>query len=168
MEIVRIINKVILFVIRFMFDRPRVWWIAARVYADPYLVSAMGIVRDSENRILLLHHTYRSNSWALPSGWSKKGETPMQTIVREVKEETGLVVESNKLLLIGNSDDKCHIEYIVEARFVEGTFCPGYQVDKIKWLEDKPDEPMLEGIRPLLKLIDQLKDNEIGWYTVNW
>lgn len=54
--------------------------------------TATAIITYPENKILLIK---RSTSpfvgyWALPGGRSEPGETAEQTIVREVKEETGL------------------------------------------------------------------------------
>lgn len=50
------------------------------------------IIRDDE--ILMVFHQGASRSyWTLPGGGVEEGETPLQAVVREVEEETGLRVQ---------------------------------------------------------------------------
>ena len=44
---------------------------------------------------ILLVHGRRSNKWSFPKGHCKNGETDMQCAQRELKEETGLVLEGS-------------------------------------------------------------------------
>jgi 8-oxo-dGTP pyrophosphatase MutT (NUDIX family) len=54
--------------------------------------AARAIVLDPAERILLVHFRFpRGSFWATPGGGIDEGETPEQTIVRELDEETGLV-----------------------------------------------------------------------------
>jgi ADP-ribose pyrophosphatase YjhB (NUDIX family) len=52
-----------------------------------------------ENKILLLNHL-KLGVWLYPGGHIEDNETPDQTVIREVKEETGLKVE-----IISQKDD---------------------------------------------------------------
>lgn len=49
---------------------------------------AGGVVFGPGGRVLLLR--YRSGAWAFPKGHIEPGETPQETAVREVQEETGV------------------------------------------------------------------------------
>jgi 8-oxo-dGTP pyrophosphatase MutT (NUDIX family) len=49
------------------------------------------IVRDASERVLFMHRA-DDGRWGLPAGAIDPGESPAQAIVREVREETGLVV----------------------------------------------------------------------------
>ena len=54
--------------------------------------AARAIVLDPAERILLVHFRFPSASfWAPPGGGIEEGETPEQTVARELDEETGLV-----------------------------------------------------------------------------
>jgi len=57
-------------------------------------VSAGAIVLNSAGEVLLVHHTYGVLNWEVPGGAGEPGETPVETAVREVYEETGLRVHA--------------------------------------------------------------------------
>jgi 8-oxo-dGTP pyrophosphatase MutT (NUDIX family) len=50
--------------------------------------AAGGIVRNADNAVLFI---FRNNFWDLPKGHVDPGETHLQTAIREVEEETGIV-----------------------------------------------------------------------------
>jgi ADP-ribose pyrophosphatase YjhB (NUDIX family) len=59
-----------------------------------FIVGVGVLIVDDEERVLLFQHSYRTQyPWGLPSGWLKRGETPMDAIVREVYEESGYRVK---------------------------------------------------------------------------
>jgi ADP-ribose pyrophosphatase YjhB (NUDIX family) len=75
--------------------------VRARLAADLGYVSAKvgadaGIF-DADGRILLVHRSDTDN-WGLVSGWVDPGETPADTVVREVHEEVGLTVTARTLV----------------------------------------------------------------------
>ncbi|WP_420897472.1 NUDIX domain-containing protein [Bifidobacterium samirii] len=57
--------------------------------------SAGGLVFDEHGRVAIIARHSRSGhlEWCLPKGHIEKGETPQQTAVREVHEETGILGE---------------------------------------------------------------------------
>ncbi len=59
----------------------------------------MAVIVDDGGRILLLDHSYRNEySWALPSGWVRRGEQPAEAVAREIREEVSLRVKDVTLL----------------------------------------------------------------------
>lgn len=69
--------------------------------------SVGGVVIDDQRRVALIRTTNLDGDavWGLPKGHPKKGESPMETAVREAREETGLHAE-----VVG--DEPCgRIEY---------------------------------------------------------
>lgn len=73
-------------------------WLAWRLNAR-FSVGVTGIVRAPDGRVLLLRHRLwpASAPWGFPSGFAKRGETFQQTVIREVREETGLTVAVGRL-----------------------------------------------------------------------
>jgi 8-oxo-dGTP diphosphatase len=64
-------------------------------------VGAYGIARDGEGRVLLVraaNYLTVAGMWFLPGGGVEHGETPVESLRREVHEETGLVVGTVTLL----------------------------------------------------------------------
>jgi len=60
--------------------------------ANSVVPSVVAIVRDDQGRVLLIHKT-DNDLWALPGGGHEIGEAIADTVVREVREETGYDVE---------------------------------------------------------------------------
>ena len=56
--------------------------------ANSVVPSVVAIVHDEHGRLLLIHKT-DNGKWALPGGGHEIGESISDTVVREVKEETG-------------------------------------------------------------------------------
>lgn len=58
-------------------------------------IGAYGVCRDDQGRMLLVRagpDSHRPGTWLLPGGGIEHGEHPADAVVREVAEETGLVV----------------------------------------------------------------------------
>lgn len=71
-----------------------------RIRHIPFIqTGAAVIIRNEEGKILLQERTDR-NKWGLPGGCQELGENLRQTAVREAYEETGIELDSNKLILI--------------------------------------------------------------------
>ncbi len=71
-----------------------------RIKHIPFIqTGAAVIIRNEEGKILLQERTDR-NKWGLPGGCQELGENLRQTAVREAYEETGIELDSNKLILI--------------------------------------------------------------------
>lgn len=64
-------------------------------YATPK-VDVRGAVFQNDK--ILLVRERADNCWTLPGGWADVGESPSQSVEREVKEETGLHVRAYKLI----------------------------------------------------------------------
>ena len=64
--------------------------------ANSIVPSVTAIVRDRAGDLLMVHKT-DNNLWALPGGGVDPGESVTEAILREVLEETGVVVEVVRL-----------------------------------------------------------------------
>jgi 8-oxo-dGTP diphosphatase len=48
------------------------------------------VILDASGRVLLVRHTYGRLNWELPGGASEPGESFVETVVRELREEAGV------------------------------------------------------------------------------
>jgi 8-oxo-dGTP diphosphatase len=53
-------------------------------------VSAGAAIWNERGEVLLVRHTYGAMNWEIPGGAGEPGESPVETALREVLEETGL------------------------------------------------------------------------------
>jgi 8-oxo-dGTP pyrophosphatase MutT (NUDIX family) len=70
------------------------------------VVAVTAFVQDEQGRLLMIHRT-DNERWAIPGGAQDVGETIATTVVREVKEETGIDVKVTGL--IGIYTDPGHV-----------------------------------------------------------
>src|SRR4051794_11641248 len=68
--------------------------------ANEPVVCAGAVIRDDAGRLLLIRRGRQPSLglWSLPGGRVEAGESPSQAAAREVREETGLVVEVGALV----------------------------------------------------------------------
>jgi ADP-ribose pyrophosphatase YjhB (NUDIX family) len=66
-------------------------------YATPKVDVRGAVVRDG--KILLIHEIV-GGKWAMPGGWADLGESPSKMVVREVREESGFDVRTEKLIAV--------------------------------------------------------------------
>ena len=60
------------------------------------ITSSVAVIKNTQNH-LLLQETHQQ-TWALPGGMIEPGESPQETVVREVLEETGLKIVPQNIL----------------------------------------------------------------------
>lgn len=122
-----------------------------------------------EGKILLvkhLNHTTGNVYWWFPGGGLKPGETKEACVVREVKEETGLVVKIERLLFEQQGDERHTYQLFAtyHCTIVSGNPCAGREESQnisvlgFTWyaLRDESDgDPGLyeEYVYPVLKKI---------------
>jgi len=73
--------------------RARVIWRLGALVRPPVTLGARCLVVDADRRVVLVRHTY-TGGWHLPGGGVDAGETARSAAVRELGEETGLVLET--------------------------------------------------------------------------
>ena len=129
--------------------------------------AAVGCVTDDEGR-LLLEHRVDNDLWALPGGTHDFGESIVETVIREIREETGLEVEVTGLVGI-YTDPRARIAYTdgevrqqftlsFRCRVLGGTLEKDSESQELRWVAR--DE--LDGltIHPSMRLrIDHFFEN---------
>jgi ADP-ribose pyrophosphatase YjhB (NUDIX family) len=71
-------------------------------YLTPKVDVRGAVFRGHE--VLLVQETIDGGRWTLPGGWADVGEAPSDNVVREVREEAGLIVKTTKLAAVYDRD----------------------------------------------------------------
>ncbi len=90
-----------------------------RTIAPAYTVGSICVIERADGAVLLVRLTYR-NSWGLPGGLLKRGETPEQAARREVEEESTLDVELLGDPAVVVDADAQRVDIVFRARPAEG------------------------------------------------
>lgn len=109
--------------------------------------SVVAIIQDNQDRLLLIHKT-DNGKWALPGGGHDPGESVTDTVIREVKEETGYDIEvititgtyTNPRHVMAYDDGEVRQQFSLafRARLVGGQMQTSSESDEVVWLT--PDE----------------------------
>ena len=102
-----------------------------------FAVTAGAVVADERGRVLLLRHVLRKGSgWGVPGGFLTAGEQPEEAIRRELREETGLELDSVELVLVRTLANVHQVEIIFRCRMrataLEGLE-KGFEIDRAEW-----------------------------------
>jgi len=61
------------------------------------LMGAAAVILNQNGEVLLVKHTYGKCNWEIPGGRAEDSESPVDTAIREVREETGLIVAAQHM-----------------------------------------------------------------------
>lgn len=105
-------------------------------YRNP--VPAAGVLIVSDGRVLLVRRKFepRAGDWCIPAGFMEAGETPEQSAIREVHEETGLIVQLVRLFGVyaGFDDPRVRAVLILYTGVVTGgALVPGDDAIEAAW-----------------------------------
>jgi ADP-ribose pyrophosphatase YjhB (NUDIX family) len=92
-------------------------------------VAVGAFVRDGDGRVLVVERGAPPGAglWSVPGGKQEPGETLAQAVAREVREETGLVVEVGALACVVEriGDDYHYVILDYHARVIGGALAAG-------------------------------------------
>lgn len=121
--------------------------------------SVVAIVRDEQGRVLMIHKT-DNDRWALPGGGHEPGESITDTVVREVKEETGYDVEvetitgtyTNPRHVMAYDDGEVRQQFSIafRARLIGGERRTSSESDEVEWLTPEQIEGL--NLHPSMRL----------------
>jgi len=144
-----------------------------REYPESPLVGVGAVIVDhhrdhhrDENRVLLIRRGQPPliGEWSLPGGVLECGETLREAVVREAREETGLVVETGEMLgvyerLIRDDEGRLRYHYVLIdflCRPVGGDLEAGSDAADVRWftrdelpalnLADDTNDVVLKGL----------------------
>lgn len=98
--------------------------------------SAMVVVRD--NRLLVVKKL-GSRDYLMPGGKPKKGESAVEALRRELREEIGCSVDDSSLALLGRfedftSDGKSKVAINLFAGEIIGEPKPSSEIEELSWI----------------------------------
>lgn len=108
--------------------------------ASPAIPCVGAVIRDEVGRILVIRRGQEParGAWSLPGGRVEAGETDAQAVVREVAEETGLIVAVGEL--VGRVDIPAPDGGVFDIRdyaavAVGGELRPGDDATDVAWVD---------------------------------
>jgi ADP-ribose pyrophosphatase YjhB (NUDIX family) len=130
------------------------WRIMQREFPMAPMVG-VGAVIVEEGRVLLVRRGNEpmKGHWTLPGGLLELGESLIEGVKREAREETGLIVEVLELIelleRIHREDDRVRYHYVIAdylCRVVGGVLQAASDADAVRWVDreewNKPDRAL--------------------------
>ena len=121
------------------------------------------LATDDEGRILVVRTTYLGPGWMLPGGRVERSETPHAAAVRETREETGLGVRVERLVLIDahRAED---VSFVFLGTVIGGELAPQLgEIAEVGWLDRAEIEMTSPRLHRLLGLIDAAGEGVAYW-----
>ncbi|MBA3457808.1 MAG: NUDIX domain-containing protein [Deltaproteobacteria bacterium] len=132
------------------------------------VVAVGAIVFDGEGRVLLIERGNPPNVglWSVPGGRLEGAETLAQAVAREVREETGLLVEVGALsCVVERMGDDHHfviLDYL--ARVIGGTLAAASDARAARFVptDELSTLPLTDG---LLAVLERARATHAAWST---
>ncbi len=112
--------------------------------ANSVVPSVVAVVQDDAGRVLMIHKT-DNGLWALPGGGHDIGEFVANTVVREVREETGVDVEvttvtglytdPSHLMAYDDGEVRQQFSICFRARLLGGELRTSDESKEVRWVE---------------------------------
>jgi 8-oxo-dGTP diphosphatase len=125
-----------------------------RVSGSVIVIPCVGaVITDDHGRLLLIKrgHAPGAGLWSLPGGRIEPGETDTEALIREMHEETGLVIEAGRL--IGTVQRPAGDGAVLDIRdyaatVTGGTLRPGDDAADARWVDASELEslPITDGL----------------------
>jgi 8-oxo-dGTP diphosphatase len=117
------------------------------------------VIKDDQGRLLLIKrgHAPAAGLWSLPGGRIEPGETDAEALVREMREETGLVIDPGQLIGSVRRPARDGVVFDIRdyaATVTGGTLRPGDDAADARWVDARE----LQSLPVTAGLVDILTD----------
>jgi 8-oxo-dGTP diphosphatase len=99
-----------------------------------FTIGAFAVIFDDSGQVLLSHRR-DMDAWNLPGGGMEPGELPDECIIREVREETGLNVEIDRLVGVYGKTGRSDMVFTFICRIVSGSICETDESDACAYFD---------------------------------
>ncbi len=110
-------------------------------------IGVFAAIFDEQGHILCVKRNYPPFTWTTPGGRMEEGESLTQAVEREVREETGYIVQAKRLVGAYSSTYKDDLVLSIEAEVVDREeWQPNQEISEIGFFaKDKLPQPMRSG-----------------------
>lgn len=120
-----------------------------RLFQNQFLIGVTGVIFNDKNEVLLFQHTYRQHAWSLPGGYMKSGEHPAESLEREIKEESNLVVSVDEQLKTRTERGGSRLDMSYIGKYMGGEFTASKEVSAFGFFSPE-SMPNLTGTQVVL------------------
>jgi 8-oxo-dGTP diphosphatase len=119
----------------------------------------LAFVRDGKLLVVRQHHT---PLFLMPGGQPEPGETDLETLAREIQEETSGRLSRSKIEYLDEFSDEaannpgCIVSIRLYAGSIEGDLIPSAEIGELKWWDSRTDDPSLLSLIVRNKIVPYL------------
>ena len=135
----------------------------------PTILCNLCMVEDLENgKVVLQYRSPEKNNWsgyAFPGGHIEEGESLVESVIREIKEETGLTISNPQLAAVKNwqlEDGTRYIVFCYKATEYTGQLRSSEE-GEVSWVE-KDQLEKLDLSYDMLPLLEVMEDPDLSEY----
>lgn len=129
-------------------------------------VGAAGVVTH-QGKMLLCRHSYRPG-WSLPGGMMAWKEKPLEAVLREVREETGIETVVVGEAFVYTSFQPRRVEFVYDLRLCEGEDPSGAvaaspEIEEARWFDLAEPPALSRRTEDLLSWMDDVREERRRW-----